>query len=531
MATKTLITRIKNKVDTYANWEGTTGLLDGEIAIVRVTTEEVTPAGDVVKVPALLMKVGDGTSTFDALPWLSAKASDVYDWAKKGTIEEVPVTVNNTASTLGAYLAKVDTNASNISKNTEAIETLNGSDTKAGSVAKAIKDAIEALDANSEQGTGNIVKAVTQVNGKITVTKGTIAESDLPGHTHVRADITDFAHNHNDIYYTETEVNALLAEKSDKNHKHDNDYASKTHDHDDRYYTEQEVDDLINEAVSSVLEYKGTKATLNDLPTEGNETGDVWNITNAGTLNGVTVSAGDNVAWNGTGWDVLAGTVDLSNYYNKSEVNALLDEKAEKEHTHNYAGSASVGGPANSVKASLTFNNSGNGDESGAAFDGSTAKIISYNTIGAAAAGHKHVKADITDFAHNHDDRYYTETEVNALLDEKADKEHSHTITAGAEDDDVVVLEGTSGTDGVSYKATHAASGVTAGTYKSVTVNAKGHVTAGTNPTTIAGFGITDAYTKDEVNAELAKCVTVADNKMYFGSDVIIFDCGGAEDL
>ena len=39
----------------------------------------------------------------------------------------------------------------------------------------------------------------------------------------------------------------------------------------------------------------------------------------------------------------------------------------------------------------------------------------------------------------------------------------------------------------------HATSGVTAGTYKSVTVDAKGHVTAGTNPTTLAGYGITDA--------------------------------------
>jgi hypothetical protein len=39
----------------------------------------------------------------------------------------------------------------------------------------------------------------------------------------------------------------------------------------------------------------------------------------------------------------------------------------------------------------------------------------------------------------------------------------------------------------------HANSGVTAGNYKSVTVNATGHVTAGENPTTLAGFGITDA--------------------------------------
>ena len=42
----------------------------------------------------------------------------------------------------------------------------------------------------------------------------------------------------------------------------------------------------------------------------------------------------------------------------------------------------------------------------------------------------------------------------------------------------------------------HPTSGVTAGTYKSVTVNAQGHVTAGTNPTTLAGFGITDAKKK-----------------------------------
>ena len=42
----------------------------------------------------------------------------------------------------------------------------------------------------------------------------------------------------------------------------------------------------------------------------------------------------------------------------------------------------------------------------------------------------------------------------------------------------------------------HPTSGVTVGTYKSVTVNAQGHVTAGTNPTTLAGFGITDAKKK-----------------------------------
>jgi phage-related tail fiber protein len=48
---------------------------------------------------------------------------------------------------------------------------------------------------------------------------------------------------------------------------------------------------------------------------------------------------------------------------------------------------------------------------------------------------------------------------------------------------------------------TLAASGATSGTYKSVTVDAKGRVTAGSNPTTLAGYGIADAYTSSQVDA------------------------------
>lgn len=47
---------------------------------------------------------------------------------------------------------------------------------------------------------------------------------------------------------------------------------------------------------------------------------------------------------------------------------------------------------------------------------------------------------------------------------------------------------------------THPNSGVTAGTYRSVTVNAQGHVTAGSNPTTLAGYGITDAAAKSHTH-------------------------------
>lgn len=49
------------------------------------------------------------------------------------------------------------------------------------------------------------------------------------------------------------------------------------------------------------------------------------------------------------------------------------------------------------------------------------------------------------------------------------------------------------GSGNLSFATTLANSGVTAGTYKSVTVNAKGLVTGGSNPTTLSGYGITDA--------------------------------------
>ena len=40
---------------------------------------------------------------------------------------------------------------------------------------------------------------------------------------------------------------------------------------------------------------------------------------------------------------------------------------------------------------------------------------------------HTHTKSQITDFDHTHDDRYYTESEVDTKLSGKADKIHTHT--------------------------------------------------------------------------------------------------------
>lgn len=88
-----------------------------------------------------------------------------------------------------------------------------------------------------------------------------------------------------------------------------------------------------------------------------------------------------------------------------------------------------------------------------------------------------------------------TLTELLAL---KADK--TITISAGT---------GLTGGGNLSANRTLslATTGVKAGTYTKVTVDTYGRVTVGDNPTTLAGYGITDAYTKTEADG---KYVTIA---------------------
>ena len=58
-----------------------------------------------------------------------------------------------------------------------------------------------------------------------------------------------------------------------------------------------------------------------------------------------------------------------------------------------------------------------------------------------------------------------------------------------------------SGSGTTSISLTLANTGVVAGTYKSISVNTKGLVTGGSNPTTLAGYGITDAVNVSQVGA------------------------------
>ncbi len=95
MAEKILNTRIQLKYDTLAKWQAgpfngtdnTKWLKAGELAIVTLAPNKETSATNKAGQHPLLFKVGTGAHKFDDLPWASALAADVYDWAKKSENE------------------------------------------------------------------------------------------------------------------------------------------------------------------------------------------------------------------------------------------------------------------------------------------------------------------------------------------------------------------------------------------------------------------------------------------------------------
>ena len=104
-----------------------------------------------------------------------------------------------------------------------------------------------------------------------------------------------------------------------------------THTHDTRYYTKDQTDanikvvadDLANNyynksqvdsKFTSVYIFKGSVDTIEDLPTEGNVIGDVWNVRKNDT----------NYAWTSEGWDALGGTFDG---YSQAQADELFVKK------------------------------------------------------------------------------------------------------------------------------------------------------------------------------------------------------------
>lgn len=114
--------------------------------------------------------------------------------------------------------------------------------------------------------------------------------------------------------------------------------------------------DELTSAVSSVYKYKGTKATYSALPTSGNTVGDVYNVEAAYG----NVPAGTNWAWDGSTWDALAGTVDLSGYVPTTRTINSKALNANITLTAGDVGALPAGGTAVKATADANGNNIAN---------------------------------------------------------------------------------------------------------------------------------------------------------------------------
>ena len=190
-------------------------------------------------------------------------------------------------------------------KYTDVKDNLTSSDTDkplSAKQGKILKDTVD-LKANTSDMT-------TALNGKSNVghthTKSDVTDlptvattgkyDDLTGipvafppelHTHYQSEINDFSHNHDERYYTESEVDIKLNGKANSTHSHTksditdfththtkSDISDFSHNHDERYYTETEVDTIITNLKNSM----NNRCSLNS-DKSIIQTGDTANLT------------------------------------------------------------------------------------------------------------------------------------------------------------------------------------------------------------------------------------------------------------
>ena len=208
MAEKILNTRLMLKYDTYANWLANDPVLKaGEMAVATVANNDANKATGFTNLPNIVLKVGDGTSKYSELKFVSALAADVHGWAKGaskpvygweeivGFDERVLEIETNTHYNLVAtdadnykyelrskekgsdVWAKVaDLDLSGLVGRVAALEGLIGT-TK---VADQITNAINALDnAGKTVAQGEIISSVSQTDGVIAVEKRALETADF----------------------------------------------------------------------------------------------------------------------------------------------------------------------------------------------------------------------------------------------------------------------------------------------------------------------------------------------------------------
>lgn len=253
-------------------------------------------------------------------------------------------------------------------------------------------------------------------------------------------------------------------------------YTPSSHTHDDRYYTESEVDSKLNGKASS--SHTHTKSQITDFPSSMKNPNSLTislNGTSQGAYDGsaaksinVTPSsigaATSGHTHNYAGSSSAGGAATKANGIvvsdTRNDNSAPNDAAFDKNMlTADFKYGSKIGSPTGfngtycGVLSLAPWSETSGGHGYQLAFGyekeghprlalrGSDLSATSWNSwykvytsddkptlseLGAAAASHSHTKSQITDFAHTHDDRYYTESEIDTKLSGKAASSHKH---------------------------------------------------------------------------------------------------------
>lgn len=170
----TIKTRILNKYDLLANYSNFTPL-KGEVCVAVIGEETTTNkglVGDIVKKPVVGIKVGDGQTAFNELPWIQAVAGDVSTFVK-GIVDEakfnelVNALITNaklaTADDLSAVDNRLKTAEGNITRLSGVVETGDNSNEKLrAAITAVLGSAADNADANTVYGVKKYAEAQAQ---------------------------------------------------------------------------------------------------------------------------------------------------------------------------------------------------------------------------------------------------------------------------------------------------------------------------------------------------------------------------------
>lgn len=105
---------------------------------------------------------------------------------------------------------------------------------------------------------------------------------------------------------------------------------------------------FIAKSLSGVYNYKDS-VTFANLPKSGQVNGDVYNVTDAFQLDSQQYPAGTNVAWNGTAWDALGGSVNLTGYQTISNMKQDLSSPNADTYPSTNAVSTALAGKQDTI--------------------------------------------------------------------------------------------------------------------------------------------------------------------------------------